>query len=110
MYCCDPWCLTTRKVRGSDWERGADRMCGPKRNEIPGEWRKLNGEGSLVGTRNTITIHNTSYDFNPLPVQFKSLLPGQEGRVFFSGHLNIRKYHYVLLRLGRQEAFKSTTL
>jgi hypothetical protein len=25
-------------------------MCGPKRKEIPGEWRKLNGEGSLVGT------------------------------------------------------------
>jgi hypothetical protein len=27
---------------------------------------------------------------NPLPVQFKSLLPGQKGCVFFSGHLNLR--------------------
>ena len=26
---------------------------------------------------------------NPLPVQFKSLLPGQEGCVFFSGHLTL---------------------
>ena len=28
--------------------------------------------------------------FNPLPVQFKALLHGQKGRVFFSGHLNLR--------------------
>jgi hypothetical protein len=35
---------------------------------------------------------------NPLPVQFKSLLPGQEGCVFSSGHLNTRTCHYVLLR------------
>jgi hypothetical protein len=27
---------------------------------------------------------------NPLPVQFKSLLPGQKGCFFFSGHLNLR--------------------
>jgi hypothetical protein len=47
---------------------------------------------------------------NPLPVQFKSLLPGQEGCVFFSGHLNVRKHHYALVRLGRQAAFKSTML
>jgi hypothetical protein len=26
---------------------------------------------------------------NPLPLLFKSLLPGQEGCVFFSGHLNL---------------------
>jgi hypothetical protein len=26
---------------------------------------------------------------NPLPLQFKSLLPGQEDCVFFSGHLNL---------------------
>jgi hypothetical protein len=37
-------------------------------------------------------------EFNPLPVQFKSLLPGQEGCIFFSGHLNTRTCHYVLLR------------
>jgi hypothetical protein len=36
--------------------------------------------------------------FNPSPVQFKSLLPGQEGCVFFSGHLNTRTCHYVLPR------------
>jgi hypothetical protein len=47
---------------------------------------------------------------NPLPVQFKSLLPGQEGCGFFSGHLNVRKYHYALVHLGRQVAFKSTTI
>jgi hypothetical protein len=35
---------------------------------------------------------------NPLPVQFKSLLHGQEGCIFFSGYLNVRKYHYVLVR------------
>jgi len=29
-------------------------------------------------------------DFNPLPVQFKALLHGQKGCVFFSGHLNLR--------------------
>jgi hypothetical protein len=27
--------------------------------------------------------------FNPLPLLFKSLLPGQEYCVFFSGHLNL---------------------
>jgi len=26
---------------------------------------------------------------NPLPVQFKALLHGQKGCVFFSGHLNL---------------------
>jgi hypothetical protein len=40
--------------------------------------------------------------FNPLPVQFKSLLHGQEGCVFFSGHLNVRKYQYALVRKGQQ--------
>jgi hypothetical protein len=47
---------------------------------------------------------------NPLLIQFKSLLHGQEGCFFFSGHLNVRKYQYVLVRLGRQAAFKSSTL
>ena len=27
---------------------------------------------------------------NPLPVQFKTILHGQKGCVFFSGHLNLR--------------------
>jgi hypothetical protein len=48
--------------------------------------------------------------FNPLLVQFKSQLHGQEGWVFFSGHLNVLKYQYVLVRLGQQAAFKSSTL
>jgi hypothetical protein len=48
--------------------------------------------------------------FNPLPVQFKSLLPGKEGCVFFSGYLNICTCQYTLVRLGRQAAFKSSTL
>ena len=30
------------------------------------------------------------YTINPLPVQFKALLHGQKGCVFFSGHLNLR--------------------
>jgi hypothetical protein len=51
-----------------------------------------------------------SWQINPLPVQFKSLLPGQEGCVFFSGHLNICTCHYALVRLDRQAAFKSSTL
>jgi hypothetical protein len=33
--------------------------------------------------------------FNPLLVQFKSLLHGQEGCVFFSGHLNVSTYQYI---------------
>ena len=28
-------------------------------------------------------------DLNPLPVQFKAVLRGQKGCVFFSGHLNL---------------------
>jgi hypothetical protein len=33
--------------------------------------------------------HNCILTFNPLPLLFKSLLPGQEDCVFFSGHLNL---------------------
>jgi hypothetical protein len=36
--------------------------------------------------------------FNPFPVQFKSLLPGLEGCIFFSVHLNVLNYHYALVR------------
>jgi hypothetical protein len=54
-------------------------------------------------------VNTLSLDVNPLPVQFKSLMHGQEGCVF-SGHLNVRKYQYVLVHLGRQAAFKSSTL
>jgi hypothetical protein len=65
------------------------------------------------GTKQTsdkCNFHVTVITINPLPVQFKSLLPGQEGCIFFSGRLNVRKYHYALARLGRQVAFKSTML
>jgi hypothetical protein len=34
---------------------------------------------------------------------------GRKAAFFFSGHLNARKYHYVLVSLGRQAAFNSTT-
>jgi hypothetical protein len=30
-----------------------------------------------------------AHSFNPLPLLFKSLLPGQENCVFLSGHLNL---------------------
>jgi hypothetical protein len=68
------------------------RIFEPKRIEVTGEWWKL---------------HNQ--ELNPLPVQFKSLLHGQEGCVFSSGHLNIRTCQYVWLRLARQVTFKSST-
>jgi hypothetical protein len=35
-------------------------------------------------------------------LRVESLLPGQEGCVFSSGHLNIRTCHYALVRSGRQ--------
>jgi hypothetical protein len=50
-----------------------------------------------------------SVHFNPLPVQFKSLLHGQEGCIFFSGHLNLRTCQYVWVRLARQATFKFST-
>jgi hypothetical protein len=46
---------------------------------------------------------------NPLPVKFKSLLHGQEGCIFFSGHLNLRTCQYVGVRLAWQATFKSST-
>ena len=47
--------------KNMDWEHGADKICGPKWKEIPGEWRKLNGHGSLVCTLNPL---NT--ELNPI--------------------------------------------
>jgi hypothetical protein len=44
-----------------------------------------------------------------LPVQFKSLLHGQESCIFFCGHLNLRTCQYVWIRLARQATFKSST-
>ena len=49
------------------------RIFGPKRDEVTGDWKRLHNKG-----------------LNPLPVQFKALLHGQKGCVFFSGHLNLR--------------------
>jgi hypothetical protein len=70
------------------------RVFGPERDEVTGEWRKLHNEelNDLYSLPNIVRV------VNPLPIQFKSLLPGQEGCVFFSGHLNTRTCHYVLLR------------
>jgi hypothetical protein len=44
---------------------------------------------------NSTTTQESENLINPLPVQFKSLLHGQEGCVFFSGHLNLRTCQYV---------------
>jgi hypothetical protein len=38
----------------------------------------------LISHKYTNALH-----INPLPLLFKSLLPGQENCVFFSGHLNL---------------------
>jgi hypothetical protein len=37
----------------------------------------------------SLKTFDSSRRFNPLPFLFKSLLPGQEDCVFFSGHLNL---------------------
>jgi hypothetical protein len=83
LYGCETWLLTLREERRLRvFENRVLRIIfGPKRDKGTGECRKLHNE-----------------ELNPLPVQFKSLLPGQEGCVFFSGHLNARTYHHVLLR------------
>jgi hypothetical protein len=51
-----------------------------------------------------------SASVNPLPVQFKSLLPGQEGCVFFSGHLNTPTCHYVKAGRRHFNSLRFTTL
>jgi hypothetical protein len=56
-----------------------------------------------------IVINKYSRWVNPLPVQFKSLLHGQEGCVFFSGHLNLCTCQYVWVCLAWQATFKSRT-
>jgi hypothetical protein len=37
----------------------------------------------------SVTKDSKMFATNPLPLLFKSLLPGQEDCVFFSGHLNL---------------------
>jgi hypothetical protein len=37
----------------------------------------------------SLVVRKKALRFNPLPLLFKSLLPGQEDCVFFSGHLNL---------------------
>jgi hypothetical protein len=44
-----------------------------------------NSNCSTITTRE----RKVMYNINPLPLIFKSLLPGQEDCVFFSGHLNL---------------------
>jgi hypothetical protein len=41
-----------------------------------------------LSVQTTLSLSDDAY-FNPLPLLFKSLLPGQEDCVFFSGHLNL---------------------
>jgi hypothetical protein len=36
-----------------------------------------------------MSVIEVAWCINPLPLLLKSLLPGQEGCVFFSGHLNL---------------------
>jgi len=44
----------------------------------------------VIPTHFSPLIRRATNLFNPLPVQFTALLHGQQGCVFFSGHLNLR--------------------
>jgi hypothetical protein len=46
MYGCETWSLTLRKERRLRVfeNRVLRRIFGPKRDEVPGEWRKLHNE------------------------------------------------------------------
>jgi hypothetical protein len=46
LYGCESWCLTLREEHrlGVFENRMLRRMFGPKRDEVMGEWRKLNNE------------------------------------------------------------------
>jgi hypothetical protein len=61
-------------------KRGLRGIFGPKGDEVTGEWRKL---------------HNK--ELNPLLVEFKSLLHGQEGCIFFQWAF---KFTYVPVRFS----------
>jgi hypothetical protein len=54
---------------------------------------RLSYPGSItIGFYNQLEqylLHGRGWVFNRLPLLFKSLLPGQEDCVFFSGHLNL---------------------
>jgi hypothetical protein len=54
-------------------------------------------------------FHCNALTFNPLPVKFKSLLHGQEGCIFFSGHLKLLMCQYLWVRLAPQATFKSSS-
>ena len=49
----------------------------------PGKWNKHQQFENIFQSKRHI------FDLNPLPVQFKAVLHGQKGCVFFSGHLNL---------------------
>ena len=50
---------------------------------------KEGDEHDLESVPSFAKVYATFKTFNPLPVQFKSVLRGQKGCVFFSGHLNL---------------------
>jgi hypothetical protein len=81
-----------------------------KEEKIPKEWEgliiKIPKKGDLSNCNNWrgITLLTLCWsNLNPYCL-------GRKAAFFFSGHLNVRKYHYALVRLGQQAAFKSTTL
>ena len=67
--------LDKDKIKYNAAKRGSAKLC-------------LNSMWGKLGELNLRT--QTTLIFNPLPVQFKALLHGQKGCVFFSGHLNLR--------------------
>jgi hypothetical protein len=103
--------FVTREVQ-LDWSfrglKGCDRT--DRQTDVE-QWAPLPLQLFYVrAERMTWTTRVTPGGVNPLPVQFKSLLPGQDGCVFFRGQLNTRTCHYVLRREVRQVAFQITTL
>jgi hypothetical protein len=67
-----------------------------------------------LGYRCSCRTQFQQLDILPIPCltlcrSIKSPLHGQEGCVFFSGHLNLRACQYVWVRLAQQATFKSST-
>jgi hypothetical protein len=69
-------------------ERFYYESCQRKKPKITCWYMACSTPANLLMTQNTYIPFSGVGAFNPLPL-FKSLLPGQEDRVFFSGHLNL---------------------